>query len=81
MVDGNDAVKLAESHERPWLDVSRKFPGAFPMEDFGTFLAGEIHDHLRFIIARFGNDFKEKNVAVVYGLKIPEWSTESGSER
>ena len=47
LVDGNDPVKLAKSHERPWLDVARKFPGGLPLKDFGSFLAGEIFDRLQ----------------------------------
>jgi hypothetical protein len=43
----NDPVKLAKSHERPWLDVARKFPGALPLKDSGGFLAGEIFDRLQ----------------------------------
>jgi hypothetical protein len=47
LVDGNDPVKLTESHERPWLNIAREFPGVFSMKDFGGFLAGEVFDHLR----------------------------------
>ena len=47
MVDGNDPVKLSESHERPWLNSARELPGVFPMKDFGGFLAGEVFNHLR----------------------------------
>jgi hypothetical protein len=47
LVDGDDPVKLTESHERPWLKIVREFPGGFPMKDFGGFLAGEVFDHLR----------------------------------
>ena len=47
LVDGNDPVKLTKSHERPWLNIAREFPGVFPMEDFRGFLAGEVLDHLR----------------------------------
>ena len=60
MVDGNDPVKLTESHERPWLNIAREFPGVFPMKDFGSFLAGEVFDHLRRTVTLFDNDFKEK---------------------
>ena len=47
MVDGDDPVKLTESHERPWLKIVREFPGGFPMKDFGGFLGGKVFDHLR----------------------------------
>lgn len=47
LVDGNDPVKLTESHERPWLDIAGEFPGGLPMKDFGGFLAGGLLDHLR----------------------------------
>ena len=63
LVDGDDPVKLAESHQRPWLDVAWEFSGGFPTEDFGSFLACEVLDHLWQTVARFGNDFKEKNKA------------------
>lgn len=46
LVDGNDPVKLSESHERPWLNIARELPGVFPMKDFGGFLAGEVFDRL-----------------------------------
>jgi hypothetical protein len=62
LVDGNDPVKLTESHQRPWLDVAREFPGVFPMKDFGGFLACEALNHLRQTITRFDNELKEKNV-------------------
>ena len=70
MVDGNDPVKLTESYQRPWLDVAREFPGVFPTEDFGGFLAGEVLDHLWQTVARFGNDFKEKNFRRVVGSEF-----------
>ena len=63
MVDGNDAVKLPESHQRPGLDVSREFPGVFPMENFGGLLANEAFDHLPRSVAEFGNNFKRENEA------------------
>ena len=47
LVDGNDPVKLTESHERPWLNIAREFPGVFAMKDFGGFLTDEVLDHLR----------------------------------
>jgi hypothetical protein len=47
LVEGNDPVKLTESHERPWLNITREFPGVLPMKDFGGFFAGEILNHSR----------------------------------
>jgi hypothetical protein len=47
LVVGNDPVKLTESHERPWLNIAREFPGVFPMKDFGGILTGEVFNHLQ----------------------------------
>ena len=51
LVDGNDPVKLTESHEGPWLNIAWEFPGVFPMKNFGGFFAGEMLNHLCVIVA------------------------------